>query len=94
MRFSLLLAAAVCLAGCVSNRAALRYGRGMYDVGYATARTEFALESLHLHMKQSVLLNELRRRDEDAAEREQRSNPYADLLPPPQIIEIRIEDRP
>lgn len=72
-----LLLAAIIFSGCVSKRTALKYGRDMYDVGYAQATTESALTRLRWTMEKTIMQAELDRRDEEAEERNRRSNPYA-----------------
>lgn len=68
---------AVFLSGCcVSKKEALKYGREMYDLGYAQATMESSLERLRWSLEKSYLSARMDRMLQDAEERERRSNPY------------------
>lgn len=71
-----LIAATLLLGGCVSTKTAVKYGHAMYDLGYAKAQSEKALENLNLTLENSVMKETLRRKESEAESRERQSNRY------------------
>lgn len=78
MRYSFLSALLV-FSGCVTTKTAVKHGQRMYDLGYAMAMTENALQRLNMELKNSYLEAQVAKMSSEAEERERRSAPYVGM---------------
>lgn len=86
----LLLILAVGLNGCVSRKAALRYGQAMNDNGYAAGKATNEFEILRLRLENSYLKDAVRKQEQT------KLDAYLERLAPDETVEkldIQIQDK-